>query len=52
MCSCYNATYHGELEKLFFVRTSEHLGMTPLTGKRVKNPKKTVIIGQTPAEGS
>ena len=28
----------------FFVRASEHLGMTPLTRKRVKNPKKSAIF--------
>ena len=40
-CSCCNATYYGESERNFFVRASENLGMTPLTGKRVKNPKKS-----------
>ena len=39
-CGCCNATY-GESGRHFFVRASEHLGMTPLTGKRVKNPKKS-----------
>ena len=43
-CSCCNATYYGELERHFFVRASEHLSMTPLTGKRVKNPKKSAIF--------
>ena len=43
-CSCCNATYYGESERHFFVRASEHLGMTPLTGKRVRNPKKSVIF--------
>ena len=43
-CSCCNATYYGESERHFFVRASEHLGMTPLTGKRVKNPKKSAIF--------
>ena len=27
-----------------FVRTSEHLGMTPLTRKRIRNPKKSAIF--------
>ena len=44
MCSCCNATYYGESERHFFVRASEHLGMTPLTGKQVKNPKKSAIF--------
>ena len=43
-CSCCNATYYGESERHFFVRASEHLGMTPLTGKRVRNPKKSAIF--------
>ena len=45
-CSCCNTTYYGESERLFFVRASEHLSMTPLTGKRVKNPTKSAIFDQ------
>ena len=44
MCSCCNTTYYGESEKHFFVRASEHLGMTPLTGKQIRNPKKLAIF--------
>ena len=44
MCSCCNATYYGESERHFFVRASEHLTMTPLTGKQVKNLKKSSIF--------
>ena len=44
MCSCCNANYYGESGRHFFARASEHLGMTPLTGKRVTNPKKSAII--------
>ena len=43
-CICCNATYSGETERHLFVRASEHLGITPLTQKRVKNPKKSAII--------
>ena len=43
-CSCCNATYYGESERNFFVRASERRGMTPLTGKRVKNQKKSAIF--------
>ena len=43
-CCCCNTTYYGESERYFFVRASEHLGMTPLTGKWVKNPKKSAIF--------
>ena len=42
-CNCCNATYYGQSEIHFFLRASEHLGMTPLTGKRVKKPKKSAI---------
>ena len=44
MCSCCNATYYEESERHFFVRASEHLGITPLPGKHAKNPKKAAII--------
>ena len=43
VCSCCNATYYGESERHFHIRASEHLGITPLTGKRVVNPKKSAI---------
>ena len=44
MCSCYNATYYGQNQRYFFVRASEHLRITPLTGKFVKTPKKSAIF--------
>ena len=44
-CSCCNASYYGETERQLFVRASEHLGITPLTKKRVKNSQKSTIIG-------
>ena len=28
------------------VRISEHLGITPLTGKQVKRPKESAVFGQ------
>ena len=40
MCSCRNATSYGQSERHVFVRASEHLDMTTLTGKPVKNPQK------------
>ena len=43
-CSCCNATYYGETERHLFVRALEHLGITPLKQKRVKNPKKSAIM--------
>ena len=41
ICSCCNATYYGQTQRHFFVRASEHLGITPLTGKFIKTPKKS-----------
>ena len=43
-CSSCNATYYGKTKRHFKVRASEHLGMTPLTDKHVKSPKKSVIF--------
>ena len=50
-CSCCNATYYGETERHLFVRASEHLGITPLTQKRVKNPKKSANMDHILLEG-
>lgn len=44
MCSWCSATYYEELEWNFFLRASKHLGVTPFTGKQVKNHKKSAII--------
>ena len=43
-CTCCNTTYYGETERHLFARASGHLGITPLTQKRVKNPKKSAIM--------
>ena len=43
-CSCCNLTYYGESARHLFVRASEHLGITPLTEKRVRNPKKAAVF--------
>ena len=51
MCSCCNATYYGQTQTHFFVRASEHLGITPLTGKVVKTPKKSAIFEQMLLDG-
>ena len=51
-CSCCNTTYYGESERNFFVRAFKHLGMTHLTGKRVKNLKKISYLWPNFAEGS
>ena len=43
MSICCKATYYGQTQRHFFVRASEHLGISPLTGKFVKMPKKSGI---------
>ena len=40
-----------KLKKNVFVRASEHLGITPLTGKFVKTPKKFAIFDQMLLDG-
>ena len=47
MCSSCNGTYYGQTERHFFVRASEHLVITPVTGKFVKMPKKSAIFDCT-----
>ena len=57
MCSCCNATYYDQNQRHFFVRASEHLGITPLTGvtpltgKFVKTPKKSAVFDHTLLDG-
>ena len=51
MCSCFNATYYGQAQRYFFVRASEHLGITPLTDKFVKTPKKSAIFDHMLLDG-
>ena len=52
MCSCCNATYYGQTQRHFFVRASEHLGITPLTSKFVKRPKKSAIFDHMLLDGN
>ena len=40
-----------KLKKNVFVRASEHLGITPLTGKFVKTPKKSAIFDHMLLDG-
>ena len=51
MCGCFNPTYYGQTQRHFFVRASEHLGITPLTGKFVKTPKKSAIFDHMLLDG-
>ena len=51
MCSYCNTTYYGQTQRHFFVRGSEQLGITPLTGKYVKMPKKSAIFDHMLLDG-
>ena len=44
MFSCCNAIYFGKSETHSYISRVEHLGIAPLTRKRVKKPKKLPII--------
>ena len=51
MCRCCNTTYYGQTHSHFFVRASEHLGITPLTGKFVKVHTKSAIFDHMLLDG-
>ena len=42
-CGSCNATYYGKTERHFKVRRYEHLGISALTGKRVRGDSDFVI---------
>ena len=42
-CRSCNATYYGKTKRHFTVRMCEHLGISVLTGKRVKGDDDSVI---------
>ena len=42
-CSSCNATYCGKTYQYFFTRAAEHMGISNLTGKRVKNLKESAV---------
>ena len=43
LCGRCNATYYGETCRHLSVRVSEHLGVSPLTGKKSKSKKSTAV---------
>ena len=43
-CNICNYIYYGKTKRHFKVRACEHLGTTPLTGKKVKSPKESVVF--------
>ena len=44
LCNCCNTTYYVEPERHLFVQALEHLAITLLTQKRIKNSKKFAIM--------
>ena len=43
-CISCNATYYGKTYRHIFTRAAEHMGISNLTGKRVKNVKELAPI--------
>ena len=43
-CNICNEIYYGKTKRHFKVRACEHLGTTPLTGKKVKSPKESPVF--------
>ena len=42
-CSSCNATYYGKTYRHFLTKATEHMGISNLTGKRVKNVKESAV---------
>ena len=42
-CSNCNVTYYGKTFRHFYTRAAEHMGISNLTGKRLKNVKQSAI---------
>ena len=42
-CSNFNVTYYGKTYRHFFTRAAEHMGISNLTEKRVKNVKQSAV---------
>ena len=42
-CSNCNVTYYGKTYRHFFTRAAEHMGISNLTGKRLKNIKDSAV---------
>ena len=43
-CNICNDIYYGKTKRHFKVWASEHLGITPLTGKKVKSSKESAVF--------
>ena len=42
-CGRYNSSYYGETDRHLKVRSAEHIGISPLTFRRVKPSKESTI---------
>ena len=42
-CGDCNVSYYGKTDRHLQVRACEHLGITPLTGKRVSQPRRSAV---------
>ena len=45
-CDSYNAIYYSKTKRHFHVRAAEHMGISQLTNKRLKNVKQSAISDQ------
>ena len=43
-CNSCNAIYYGKTKPYFYVRAAEHMGISHLTNKRLKNVKQSAIL--------
>ena len=43
MCSRWNSTYYGEMNRHLKVRSGEHTGVSPFTFKKTKLSKESTI---------
>ena len=42
-CSNYKVTYYAKTSRHFFARAAEHMGISSLTGKRLKSVKQSAV---------
>jgi hypothetical protein len=50
-CRCCSASYVGQTTRHLHTRVSEHLGITPITGKLCKNPPQSSIFSHLTSTG-
>ena len=43
-CNIWNDIYYGKTKHHFKVRACEHLGITELTGKKVRSPEESAVF--------